>query len=70
MNTGIWIFTKSGQWYKPNVQDELREVVRIVTHADNGFIPCKDEIGRETFVNTSEVESVRNRDLDDSWSIL
>ncbi|MEB8088234.1 hypothetical protein NGH74_13800 [Staphylococcus pseudoxylosus] len=55
---GIWIYSKSGHWYKPNFQDDLREVTRVVTHADNAFIPCIDELERETYINTNEVECV------------
>lgn len=58
MDRGVWILSKSGNWYKPNFQDDLREVVRVVTHSDNAFMPCKDVMGRSSYVNTNEVECV------------
>lgn len=58
MPEGIWIYTKSGNWYKPNFQDSLREVTRVVTHSEYAFIPCVDELGLETYINTNEVESI------------
>lgn len=58
MTEGIWICTKSGNWYKPNYQNNLREVTRVVTHSDYAFIPCIDVLERETYINTNEVECV------------
>lgn len=65
MTEGIWMYTKSGNWYKPNYQDSLREVTRIVTHSDNAFIPCKDNNRLDTYINTNEVECVTNFNMED-----
>ncbi|MDG0843144.1 hypothetical protein M4L39_06790 [Staphylococcus equorum] len=51
---------------KPNFQEDLREVARVVTHSDNAFIPCKDKLGRETYINTDEVECVTEYKLGDN----
>lgn len=58
MNNNVWVMTKSGNWYKTNFQKDIREVTRVVTHTENSFIPCTDSMGRETYLNTKEVECV------------
>ncbi|MDG0860389.1 hypothetical protein [Staphylococcus equorum] len=65
MKKGVWVLSKSDKWYKPNFQYGLREVTRIVTHSDNAFIPCKDNDGLDTYINTNEVECITSFDMED-----
>lgn len=58
MNDGIWVYTKSGNWYKPNGDRTLQHTARIVS-GKKMLIPCKDHAGLKTYLNTDEIECVK-----------
>lgn len=64
MNDSIFIYTKSGNWYKPNGNRTLQHTARIVS-GKKMFIPCKDKNGFDVYLNTDEIERVTKFEMED-----
>ena len=61
MKDNIFIYTKSGNCYKPNGNRTLQHTARIVS-GEKKFIPCKDGNGFDVYLNTDEIDHITRRD--------